>query len=110
MTGSIEENHTHTSGLWRWLGQGARSAVFLRPDLAGLQAGPLALLALVAVLVGLGMLLQWSGIDGPAVFEWQAIASGWLTTLLPAAQTPMRANKTAIVARVAEVLCRTRRQ
>jgi hypothetical protein len=82
MTGSIEENHTHTSGLWRWLGQGARSAVFLRPDLAGLQAGPLALLALVAVLVGLGMLLQWSGIDGPAVFEWQAIASGWLTTLL----------------------------
>src|SRR5215207_9398024 len=59
-----EENHTPDRGLWRWLGQSARSAVFLRPDLSGLQASPLALLALTLLLVAVGVLLQRAGIAG----------------------------------------------
>ncbi len=82
MTGFSEEYHTNGGGLARWLGQSARSAVFLRPDLADLQARPLTLAVLTALLVGLGVLLQWVGIAGPAVFYWQAVASGWLTTVL----------------------------
>jgi hypothetical protein len=82
MTGLTEENHTKGHGLTRWLGQSARSAVFLRPELGGLQASPLLLVGLTALLVGVGLLLQRLGIEGPAIFYWQAITSGWLTTAL----------------------------
>ncbi|MBC7955563.1 MAG: hypothetical protein H7Y33_06815 [Cytophagales bacterium] len=82
MTGFNEENHTNGNSLLRWPGESARSAVFLRPDLAGLQASPLTIGLLAVLLVGLGVLLQRVGITGPALFYWQAIASGWLTTVL----------------------------
>jgi hypothetical protein len=83
MTVSIEENRTRQGhGPARWLGEGLRSTVFLRADLAGLQAGPVAIVGLIALVVGLGVGLQRALLSGPAVFYWQAIASGWLTTLL----------------------------
>jgi hypothetical protein len=82
MTGFGEENHTKGNGLSGWLLQSARSLAFLRPDLAGLRASPWTIVLLAALLVGLGLLLQRLGIAGPALFYWQAIASGWLTTVL----------------------------
>jgi hypothetical protein len=65
-----------------WLREAARSVVFLRPRLAGLQAGPGVIVLLVALLVGLGVLLQRAAITGPAMFYWQAIGGGWLTSVL----------------------------
>ncbi|MEO8153314.1 MAG: C13 family peptidase [Rhizobacter sp.] len=82
MTEFTAEDRTHGNGLSRWLGQSAHSAVFLPPDLAGLRANPLALVVLTAALVGIGVLLQRIVAVGPVVFYWQAIASGWLTTVL----------------------------
>ncbi len=82
MTGFTEENHTAGNDWSHWLGQGARGAVFLRPDLTGLRASPRVLALLIFLLVGLGVLLQRVGIAGPVLFYWQAIASGWLTTVL----------------------------
>lgn len=82
MTWTPVENRTNIKRSSGWLGQGLRSAVFLRPELSGLRAGPLTLALLCALLVGVGVLLQRVGTPGPVVFYWQAIASGWLTTML----------------------------
>jgi len=83
MTGSIEDERTELGqGPLRWLAEGLRSAFFLRADLAGLRASPLAIVLLTALVVGLGVLLQRLGMAGSVVFYWQAIASGWLTTVL----------------------------
>lgn len=65
-----------------WLAAGFRSAIFLRPRIMGLLAGPRFIALLVLALVGTGVLLQRSVIDGPATFYWQAIAGGWLATAL----------------------------
>ncbi|MGY4830075.1 C13 family peptidase [Sphaerotilaceae bacterium SBD11-9] len=82
MIGDSEENHTKGHGFVHWLRQGARSAVFLGPDLAGLRASPWLLVLLTAAVLGLGILLQRLFIAGPALFYGQAVASGWLTTVL----------------------------
>lgn len=82
MTWIPVESGTDTERRAGWLSQGLRSAVFLRPELAGLRASPLTLVLLCALAVGVGVLLQRAGMAGPAVFYWQAIASGWLTTVL----------------------------
>jgi hypothetical protein len=46
----------------RWIAEGLRVALFLRPDYRGLHATP--------------------GLLGPAVFYWQALATGWLGPLI----------------------------
>lgn len=66
----------------RWLREGARTAVFMRPRTEGLQAGPSTLLMLLVLLVLCGIGLQRWAIDEPARFDATAIASGWLTTVL----------------------------
>ena len=70
--------------LSRWLGEGVRSALFLPPRWEGLTPTP----ALVAVLVLSGILLNLAFerlyLTGPAVFEWRAVASGWVPTMVAA--------------------------
>lgn len=65
-----------------WYAAGVRGAVFMTPRWHGLHATPVVLAALVLIgaLIDVGMDRLY--IDGPAVFYWQAIASGWLYTVL----------------------------
>jgi hypothetical protein len=72
------------ASIWRWMVQGARSAVFLRPDWTGLRGTPLLLagacIADYAVVVALTRLYT----PGPAVFSWFALSRGWLSPVLVA--------------------------
>ena len=68
--------------LARWLKEGARTAVFMRPRIDGLTARPATVLTLLALLVLGGIALQRWAIDVPVQFDATAIASGWLTTVL----------------------------
>lgn len=65
-----------------WLGEGARTALFLPARWEGLAPSP----ALVALLVLCSILLNLAFerlyLPGPAVFEWRALASGWVPTLV----------------------------
>ncbi|HEV7913088.1 MAG TPA: C13 family peptidase [Albitalea sp.] len=66
--------------LGAWWRQGARSALFMRPDWRGLAATPLLIAVLVAVPYALGVAVQRLYIDGPATFYWPALQMGWLPT------------------------------
>lgn len=68
--------------LSRWLLEGGRAAVFMRPGTEGLHAGPATLLTLLVLLVLSGIGLQRWAVDPPVRFDPTAIASGWLTTVL----------------------------
>lgn len=68
--------------LARWLKEGARTAVFMRPRTEGLSAGPTTLLSLLVLLVLCGIGLQRWAMEAPVRFDPTAIASGWLTTVL----------------------------
>lgn len=68
--------------LARWLKEGARTAVFMRPRTEGLSAGPTILLSLLVLLVLCGIGLQRWAMEAPVRFDPTAIASGWLTTVL----------------------------
>ncbi|HZW20574.1 C13 family peptidase [Noviherbaspirillum sp.] len=67
--------------LAHWMREGARAAFFLRPRWKGLLPTP----AMVALLVLCGILLNMAFerlyVTGAAVFDWRAVASGWLPTL-----------------------------
>lgn len=78
-----------TSGYWPafsagslrdWLREGARTALLAAPRWERLQVHPLLLLGLLAgnILLAIGAQRLW--IDGAAVFNWQPLLSGWLTT------------------------------
>lgn len=71
-------------GISHWIVEGARSALFLPPRWEGLLPTP----ALIALLVLYGMLLNLAlerlYLSGPAVFDWRAMASGWVPTLVSA--------------------------
>lgn len=68
--------------LGQWITEGARSACFMRPDFSGLLPSP----GLLAALLGLSLLMalgfQRVAVNGAAHFYWQALAGGWLGTLL----------------------------
>jgi len=70
--------------LWRWIVQGTRSAVFLRPDWTGLRGTPLLLagacVAVFAMAIGITRLY----IAGPAIFQWYMLGYGWLPVVLVA--------------------------
>ena len=68
-------------GWWR---QGARTALFQRPDWRGLQATPTLVALLVAVPFLVGVLLQRLYITGAASFYWPALQMGWLSVALTA--------------------------
>jgi len=63
-----------------WLRAGARSALFKAPRWP--EARPSSIGLLTVLVVGLGVLLQRGTVAGPALFYWQAINSGWLSTVL----------------------------
>lgn len=71
-------------GLAGWMAEGARTALFLPARWEGLVPSP----GLVARLVLYGILLSLAFerlyLAGPAVFEWRALASGWVPTLVAA--------------------------
>lgn len=83
MQGLLEQNRTNMNTLARWAGAAFRSAIFLRPGLAGLRIGPVGVVLLTVLLVAGGAVLQrafyW---PGPVQFYWQAVGSGWTATLL----------------------------
>lgn len=66
-----------------WWGAGARAAA-LRPvlGLTALQATPAVLACLALAILAMSLLWERLAIDGPAVFQWQALASGWLDLLV----------------------------
>jgi len=64
--------------------EGASTALFRSPRWDGLATGPWVVLVLVLLLLAQTALFQRLFIDGPAIFYWQAAASGWLPfALLP---------------------------
>jgi hypothetical protein len=70
--------------LRRWIVQGARSAVFLRPDWTGLHGTPLLLAwACAANFVAL-IAISRLDIAGEAIFHWYLLDYGWLQAVLVA--------------------------
>lgn len=82
MQGEAEENRTKMNTLARWVGAALRSAIFLRPALAGLRIGPVGLVLLTGLLLAGGVALQRLYLPGPAQFYWEAVGTGWMATLL----------------------------
>jgi len=84
MTEHQEASAIPNNGLSGWLVEGTRTALFLPARWKGLIPTP----ALVAALVLYGILLNMAFerlyLPGPAVFEWRALASGWVPTLVAA--------------------------
>ena len=66
----------------RWLLEGARTALFLKPRWQGLPASPWWVAVLVFSATLLTVAIERSYFAGPAAFNWQAIAGGWLATAL----------------------------
>lgn len=67
---------------FKWLGEGARTALFMAPRWEGLKTNAGVLAALLILLALEQILLHRLYILGPATFYWQAIAYHWLGTLL----------------------------
>lgn len=82
MQGALEQNRTNMNTLRRWAVAGVRSVLFLRPSIAGLRIGPLGLVLLAGLVLATSVALQRLYIPGPAVFYWQSLGGGWLSTVL----------------------------
>jgi len=68
----------------RWLGQGAATALLIRPRWEGLTPGPALVAALVLLdLAGAILVSRWHAGDD-AMFNWQAVAASWAGVALPA--------------------------
>lgn len=78
MDDGVEEAGFAKTPAWRWLAQGARTAVFLPPDWSGLRATPAMLAGLTLANVTVSIGVQRLYIDGPASFAWHALGYGWL--------------------------------
>lgn len=65
-----------------WWLEGTRAAVFLRPRTERLHARPAILLWLLMLIVLSGIAFERLSLEGPALFDGSALASGWLTMLL----------------------------
>ena len=79
-------NETAVAGTsaWRWLVEGARSAVFMRPDWTGLRSTPALMFAFCAADVAVTVLVSRLYIAGQATFFWPSLNYGWLPTALMA--------------------------
>lgn len=65
--------------LWRWVVEGGRTMVLMRPRWERLHAGPGSLLALLLLSLGLSVGMQRLWVEGPADFHAEALFAGWLT-------------------------------
>lgn len=66
--------------LARWLRDGVRSSLFLRPRWAQLHASPATILGLIACGIVTMLVLQRLWIVGPATFLWEPLLAGWAGT------------------------------
>lgn len=80
----MEATAIQEKGMARWLAEGARSAFFLTPRWGGLAPTAALLAALVISGVLVNVALERAYHLGPAVFDWRAVASGWVPTLVTA--------------------------
>jgi len=83
----IDEQQTTKAterGIGGWIAEGVRSALFLPPHWERLVATPGLVAALVLAGVLMTMAFERLYVAGPAVFEWRAVAGGWLPTLVTA--------------------------
>ncbi|CAN7564264.1 C13 family peptidase [Polaromonas sp. LjRoot131] len=65
--------------LLRWVGEGLRAGVFLKPRAAGRVPTPLQVLLLTVLVLGLELALSRLEVAGPARLDLQAWLSGWWT-------------------------------
>ena len=63
---------------WRWIVQGARSAVFLRPDWRGLRGTPALLAAAIIANLAVAIAAQRLFLVDAANFYWRSLTCGWL--------------------------------
>ncbi len=68
--------------VWRWLQQGARAALLLRPDWRGLRSSPVRLLLAVLLLAALDLAAERAYIAGDASFYWPALGAQLGSTAL----------------------------
>lgn len=68
--------------LGAWWREGARTAVFFKPDWTALDSTPNRLVALVLIPHLVSVLFERLTIVGPAYFYWPGILSGWLNPLI----------------------------
>lgn len=65
--------------LWRWLLEGMRAGVFLKPRVAGRVPTPLQILLMTVLVLGLELALSRLEVPGAAHLDLQAWLSGWWT-------------------------------
>jgi len=65
--------------LLRWVGEGLRAGVFLKPRVAGSAPTPLQVLLLTVLVLGFELALSRLEVAGPARLDLQAWLSGWWT-------------------------------
>jgi hypothetical protein len=65
--------------LWRWLLEGLRAGVFLKPRVVGRTPTPLQILLMTVLVLGLELALSRLEVPGPAHLDLQAWLSGWWT-------------------------------
>jgi hypothetical protein len=65
--------------LWRWLVEGLRAGVFLKPRVAGRMPTPLQILLMTVLVLALELALSRLEVPGPARLDLQAWLSGWWT-------------------------------
>ena len=71
-------------GISGWLREGTRTALFLSARWEGLTPTPGLVARLVLYGILLSLMFERLYLPGPAVFEWRAVASGWVPTLVTA--------------------------
>ena len=69
---------------WRWLLQGMRTAVFVRPDWTTLRTTPAFLAFIVVTDLLVSILAGRLYIVGPATFFWRSLGFGWTWTIVVA--------------------------
>ena len=84
MEATTNDTATPDASVWRWLVQGARSVILIRPDWTGLRGTPAFLAALCAVDIAIAILAGRLYFVGPATFYWRSLGFGWLATAVNA--------------------------
>jgi hypothetical protein len=65
--------------LWRWMLEGLRAGIFLKPRVAARVPTPLQILLMTVLVLGLELALSRLEVPGPAHLDLQAWLSGWWT-------------------------------
>jgi hypothetical protein len=84
MASTDKEASSPARGLGRWLWQGVRSGLLLRPDWRGLRATPGLLLLVIVADYAVDIAVQRLFIVGDATFYWRVFGYGMLSTTISA--------------------------